>query len=201
MVDKCDCSNIESLFLRWITFSKNDFVASNINEEEKQLLLKQMAEKFSNLKYLKLDFYGRADEILLLFVKHLKSYVFDKNNVEIQFRFDHDDYFEVDIDEYTTLVKFFKENNIGKYIHKLDFVVDGSFSQLSDELECIRQLCIMCRSSVEHIAFSNWDSRNNVVDEIHDYMSQVSFKSLKVFEYSDDGIKNLKIDAVNKFCQ
>ena len=73
-----DCSSIECLKLGFVSFSES------INE----LVLKQLALKFKNLKQLQCFIYGRCDSRLLLFWKHLTPIIV-ANNTLVELKTSH----------------------------------------------------------------------------------------------------------------
>ena len=200
VVNNCDCSNIKSLCLRWVTFLKNDFINNNNNTGKE--ILEKLAQKFLNLQDLIFDFYDECDDVLLLFVTYLKE-IISKNNVKIQYKFD-DSY---PTNEYRKLIQYIEKNNISNKTHSimLSFGSIGRFSRIDPIFKAIKSLLTIenSHSNVECITFRNQYSLNTVADLIVNYINPnvISFKSLKVFDYRDDGISETPVQIVTKILQ
>ena len=76
VIENCDCSNINILVLDRVTFDDN-----SINE----MILKQFALKFNNLKTVKMEIDGTVDNNMLLFLQSLRP-IISKNKTQVQLK-------------------------------------------------------------------------------------------------------------------
>ena len=89
IINHCDCSGIQQLHIYNLTFHES----MNANEESTQLLLHKLGSKFGidnkNFNQLRITFYRKIDDCVLLFWKSLQPFI-EKNNghMELQVRKD-----------------------------------------------------------------------------------------------------------------
>ena len=203
VVNNCDCSNIKSLCLRWVTFLKNDFINNNTNnnnnkiqQHEGQEILKQFAQQFINVEHLIFDFYDECDDVLLLFCKYLNETI-KKNNMKIQLEFG-DNFPSY---EYRKLNKCIEKIDIGNKIQSIMFFFEfiGKYENIHSTFKPIKQMLTIANSSVERIKFETQYTLRKVTDSIVDYINPMTFKSLKIFDYW--GISKASVQIVNKILQ
>ena len=192
VINRCDCSNIKSLAFSWeFNFDFYDCLVFNIRkyaeqtqDEKKQgkKLFKKLAKQFINLHKLKIDAGLQINEVILLFCKYLKN-IIDKNNVKVELE---GGTMHTEASECDKIITWIKQVNIANQIRKLslglgDTTDDGA-------LEAIKRMVMFTWPNVEWITFTNKEKihASKVVDSIVDCMTQVSFESLKAFEYKGD---------------
>ena len=194
VIKNCDCSNIKTLQFSWKNFVKKDFIDTQGEE-----LIKKFAKQFINLEKLIIDNYRKCDEIVLLFCEYLKD-IIDKNNVEIQLGYEKFN----QTSQFNKLIKWIKQLNIANKINKLYFSLSDDIEHGPFDHESIKPLLMLAASNIEWIQFTsiNWDSRNDMnVDSIVNCMNQIAFKSLKVFEYTDEDCFRSTMQSVKNILQ
>ena len=199
VLNNCDCSNIKSLCLCWVTFLKNDVVNNTttnnkIEQRKGQEILKQFTQ-FVNDEHLIIDFDDLCDDVLLLFYKYLKT--MNKNNIKIQLKFD--DNFQSC--ECRKLYKYIEEIDIGSKIHSIMFSFEfiGKYENIHSTFKTIKKMLTTANLSVERIKLETENTLSTVIDSIIDYINPMTFKSLNVFDYCD--ISKTSVQIVNKNLQ
>ena len=188
VINNCDCNNIKCLSFDNAKYVNDDFIGSNFKNSNGKKVLKQFAKQFVNLKDLIITFRYECDEVLLLFCKYLKK-IIAQNDVRIEIQFDNVE--KEWLGEFNKLIGCVEEISIGNKISKLDFDLVWNMNVITyirPTFEAIKKLFILCSEGVEHIKFRNGNCSIWLVDSIEIFVNQVSFKSLKIFEYHHDAM-------------